>query len=368
MTTTKPAYDYALRQAYQALRGGHKLSARRWAQQAAALRPDREEAWLILASVAAPEASVRYLETALAIDPTSPRARKGMHWAIRRLRAQGRPVPQPAARKPLAVTAPRPEDHLRRRSALLPWIGAAVFAVLIVLGWFASPLLAQALAAPRFAAVSINGLLQPSPIVAGAGGASEGSGETAVPLQTATAAPSETPAPSVTPLPSLTPLPTNTPTPTPTDTPTPTATNTPLPTNTPAPTNTPVPSAVRPSGVGANENWVDIDLTRQMLFAYTGDTLVRSFVVSTGTWQTPTVTGTYKVYVKYTYADMSGPGYYLANVPYVMYFYQGYGIHGTYWHNNFGTPMSHGCVNMTIDDSGWIFNFSVVGTVVNIHH
>ena len=118
----------------------------------------------------------------------------------------------------------------------------------------------------------------------------------------------------------------------------------------------------------AIENWIDVDLTNQRLYAYTGDTLIRSFIVSTGTWQTPTVTGTYKVYVKYTYADMSGPGYYLANVPWVMYFYQGYGIHGTYWHNNFGTPMSHGCINMTIEEAGWMFEFSVVGTVVNIHY
>jgi lipoprotein-anchoring transpeptidase ErfK/SrfK len=72
--------------------------------------------------------------------------------------------------------------------------------------------------------------------------------------------------------------------------------------------------------------------------------------------------------VKYRYADMSGPGYYLPNVPYVMYFYRGYGIHGTYWHNNFGTPMSHGCVNFPTDDAGWLFDFASVGTVVNVHY
>ena len=71
---------------------------------------------------------------------------------------------------------------------------------------------------------------------------------------------------------------------------------------------------------------------------------MNTFITSTGTWQYPTVTGQYKIYVMYRYADMAGPGYYLPNVPYVMYFYKGYGIHGTYWHNNFGTPMSHGCV------------------------
>jgi lipoprotein-anchoring transpeptidase ErfK/SrfK len=360
-----PAYDYALRQAFEALRGGHRRTARSWAQQAAALAPDREEPWLILASVASPEASVRYLETALSINPASPRARKGMHWAVGRLRAQGRKTPAPAAPHRLVVTPARPEDHLRRRSALAPWLGAAVFVLLIVAGWFSSPLLLQALAAPEFAAISIVGLLQPSP----AGPETAMVPETATPAATDVPLPTETPAPSVTFLPSLTPRPTNTPTPTPTETLTPTPTETPLPTNTPPPPPTEVPpTGIRPDGVGKNENWIDIDLTNQRLYAYTGDTLIRSFIVSTGTWEHPTVTGTYKVYVKYTYADMSGPGYYLANVPYVMYFYQGYGIHGTYWHNNFGTPMSHGCINMTIDDAGWMFDFSVVGTVVNIHY
>jgi lipoprotein-anchoring transpeptidase ErfK/SrfK len=65
---------------------------------------------------------------------------------------------------------------------------------------------------------------------------------------------------------------------------------------------------------------------------------------------------------------MSGPGYYLPDVPYIMYFYKGYGLHGTYWHNNFGTPMSHGCVNLTIPDAAWLYNFSSVGTVVNVHY
>ena len=78
-----------------------------------------------------------------------------------------------------------------------------------------------------------------------------------------------------------------------------------------------------------------------------GDTLVRTFLVSTGTWLHPTVTGTFYIYVKYRFANMAGPGYYLPNVPYVMYFYKGYGLHGTYWHHNFGHPMSHGCVNLS---------------------
>ncbi|GAB4538977.1 MAG: hypothetical protein Fur002_03340 [Anaerolineales bacterium] len=129
-----------------------------------------------------------------------------------------------------------------------------------------------------------------------------------------------------------------------------------------APTAPVIPAAAR------GDRWIDVDLTQQRLYAYEGDTLVNSFVVSTGTWQTPTVTGTYSVWIKLRSAPMSGPGYYLPNVPYIMYFYGSYGIHGTYWHNNFGTPMSHGCVNMSIPDSEWMYNFASVGTVVNVHY
>lgn len=96
--------------------------------------------------------------------------------------------------------------------------------------------------------------------------------------------------------------------------------------------------------------------------------MVNRFVVSTGTWRTPTVRGQFYVYVKYRYADMSGPGYYLPNVPYVMYFYKGYGLHGTYWHNNYGTPMSHGCVNLKPEEAAWLYEWSSVGTVVRVHH
>lgn len=141
--------------------------------------------------------------------------------------------------------------------------------------------------------------------------------------------------------------------------------------------DTPTPQFVQPTAVvnipapvsstGNGEHWFDVDLSDQRMYAYEGDTLVRTFVVSTGTWQTPTVTGRFKVWVKLKSAPMSGPGYYLPDVPYIMYFYGDYGIHGTYWHNNFGVPMSHGCVNLSIPDAEWAYNFASVGTVVNVH-
>jgi lipoprotein-anchoring transpeptidase ErfK/SrfK len=119
--------------------------------------------------------------------------------------------------------------------------------------------------------------------------------------------------------------------------------------------------------VGDDEKWIDVDLSSQMLYAYEGDTIVRSFLVSTGTYLHPTVVGQFAVWTKLRYTDMSGPGYYLPDVPYTMYFYQGYGIHGTYWHDNFGTPMSHGCVNMRTEEAGWLFNWAYVGILVNVH-
>jgi len=119
---------------------------------------------------------------------------------------------------------------------------------------------------------------------------------------------------------------------------------------------------------GGSGKWIDVNLSTQMLTAYSGQTAVFQTAVSTGTWRTPTVAGTYQIYVKYTSAGMSGPGYNLPNVPYVMYFYRGYGLHGTYWHNNFGTPMSHGCVNLPTAAAKWVFDWAPVGTRVVTHY
>lgn len=105
-------------------------------------------------------------------------------------------------------------------------------------------------------------------------------------------------------------------------------------------------------------------LSEQKVYAIEDGLTIKEFVVSTGTDKYPTVTGRYEIYVKYRYDDMEGPGYNLKDVPYVMYFFQGYGLHGTYWHNNFGVPMSHGCVNLTIAEAEWLFEWASVGTPV----
>ena len=63
---------------------------------------------------------------------------------------------------------------------------------------------------------------------------------------------------------------------------------------------------------------------------------------------------------------MEGPDYYIEDVP-VMYFHEGYGLHGVTWHGNFGHPTSHGCVNLPMEEAEWLFNWADVGTLVNIH-
>jgi lipoprotein-anchoring transpeptidase ErfK/SrfK len=109
------------------------------------------------------------------------------------------------------------------------------------------------------------------------------------------------------------------------------------------------------------EKWIEVDLTNQRLRAWDGHNLVYEFIVSTGKrqWGTATPPGVYNIWVKLRYTKMSGGSgstyYYLPNVQCVQYYYKGFGIHGTYWHNNFGHPMSHGCVNMRNEDTCTLF-------------
>jgi lipoprotein-anchoring transpeptidase ErfK/SrfK len=135
------------------------------------------------------------------------------------------------------------------------------------------------------------------------------------------------------------------------------------PVKTSPPTETSTPVVL----VGIEGHWIDIDLSDQMLYAYDGIDLVASFLVSTGLDLYPTETGQYHIYVKMRYSDMHGNDYFLPDVPYSMYYSGDFSIHGTYWHHSFGTPMSHGCVNMDISDAEWLYNWSSVGTLVNIH-
>lgn len=134
----------------------------------------------------------------------------------------------------------------------------------------------------------------------------------------------------------------------------------------------PVPKSVAieytsPKVLGENSEpkKIAVDLTNQHLYAYEGDRVVMDFPVSTGKWNV-TPTGVFNIWIKLRATRMSGGSgadyYNLPNVPYTMFYANsevprsdGFSIHGAYWHNNFGHPMSHGCINMRIADAGEVF-------------
>lgn len=317
----------ALQAARQALLRGDRGEARRMARLAARLSPRWDAPWLILAAVSEPRAGLAYAVRALEINPASQAARGAIRWLVKRL---------PREVRAEAVRELRIPD---------------VLAVELL-----SP---AALAAPRRLAPQV---LIPALLLAGA---------VAVWLTSQPAAATQTQA-TLEPVAKATFTPT--PTPTPTDTPTPTASPTPTITATPTPTSTPTPRpsvswsySTDPAELADEGRWIDVNLSAQRVTAYEGAEAVNEFIVSTGTSAHPTVTGQFRVYVRLRSTAMAGPGYYLPGVPFTMYFYKGYALHGTYWHSNFGVPMSHGCVNLRTSDAEWLFNWASVGTLVNVH-
>lgn len=378
----------AVEKAREALRKGERTEARQWAEQAAALAPQMEDSWLVLAAIASPRTSIEYIRKALKINPNSPRARRGMEWAMQRLRESPENGPPTSGAAQAAVRPSKTPESTgksgKKRSLLFPILLLGVGCMICAAAaWSAStsPVLASIINRPAEQAVVVthppSWARAPIPKPTYTPGAPPTEIAMVRPTPTATLALTELPADSPTAEPTQLAdvLPTVTETSIPTAEPTWTGSLSleivpDTPTSrapTPAPAATSEPSS--PGGVaGSGRRWIDVNLSQQMVYAYQGDSVVNSFLASTGTWLHPTVTGQYHIYVKLRYTDMSGSDYYLPNVPYTMYFYQGYGLHGTYWHHNFGTPMSHGCVNLSTPDAEWLYNWASVGTLVNVHY
>lgn len=283
-----------------------------------------------------PRASLVYITCALNCDPDNPadcpnpRALAALRWAQQRASTLER-------REPPTPTPDRQNLGFEKKSGFL-WVALSLLIVLtgVALAW----------SLPKD--IPVSAALAPTATL------------------TATATTSATPAPTLTPTPI--PTPTHTPLPTSSPLPSPTPTETPVPI---LPTAPPFPPSLTPAPLSIPSDdvrWIDVDLTHQLLAAYEGQKLVRITSVSTGLPNTPTPTGQYHIWIKLRYDAMSGPGYYLPNVPYVMYFHAGYGLHGTTWHANFGQPMSHGCINLPTAEAEWLFDWAQVGTMVNIHH
>ena len=318
-------------EAKAALRRGDRTLARRLAQRFVTENPENIDGWLILGGLSNPQTSFNYIQIANDLAPEDPRVRKALAWAKHRIAISLERSSEDRTQKIKRVRKidfVHPPITVETRSPF--WIWVFIFLALLTIFFYGLDVF-------------------PSDLVKAANKAG--------PMYQGTFA-----KPSLTPTPSPTPTQTFTPTPTASATPTSTASTTPTPTTTLPPTQYPI----LPDDID-EERWIDVDLSSQRLYAYKKQKLVKSFIISTGTWQHPTLVGQYRVYIKLWYTDMAGPGYYLPDVPYTMYYYSGYGIHGTYWHNNFGTPMSHGCINMRTEDAGWLFNWSHVGILVNIH-
>ena len=131
---------------------------------------------------------------------------------------------------------------------------------------------------------------------------------------------------------------------------------------------------VKPTLPRTDERWIDIDLSEQRMEVYEGQTFVRSFIISSGRRGTPTVTGIFRIWGKTPVQDMSGGSrangtyYYVSRVPWVQYFFEGYALHGAYWHDKFGQPMSHGCVNMRPNEAEMLYNWAAPGTQVTVSY
>lgn len=117
----------------------------------------------------------------------------------------------------------------------------------------------------------------------------------------------------------------------------------------------------------SSNRWIEIDLSRQRLVAWEGNQPVYAVVVSTGKASTPTRVGTFTVQTKHRVTRMTGPDYDVPDVPFTMYYDGGMAIHGAYWHNLFGNPVTHGCTNVAVNHAEWLFNWADVGTPVVVH-
>ncbi|MDO9301134.1 MAG: L,D-transpeptidase family protein, partial [Anaerolineales bacterium] len=326
----------AIANAREALKNGDMTEARQWAERAAELAPQSEDPWLILAAVVSPKESVKYIRKALEANPNSPRAKKGMEWAMQRLGEKPKAGVSPDGGKQAqgGVLSESKEQtkNPKKRNLILPILlvlmGCAVF---IFAAWSAvtSPVLASILnntstpqveSKPPFAQVNV---AKPAAAV-------QSVAQVIAPTVTFTAMPTVTAIqesqPEVATIPptniptlEVVTLPTNTPFVEPAAA-LPEVTSEPGAVYAEIIADTPTPEFSEPTvapyvppqvAVSDGEHWIDVDLSQQRLYAYAGDTLMNSFIVSTGTWQTPTVTGKYNVWIKLRSTTMTGPGYYL---------------------------------------------------------
>jgi len=116
----------------------------------------------------------------------------------------------------------------------------------------------------------------------------------------------------------------------------------------------------RPTGIGPEAKWIHVDTAEQVLTAYEGDRMVFATLVSTGKrgWETPP--GHFRIWLKLRHGAMRGhrETYLVEEVPYSLFFGGDTALHGVTWHDHFGTAVSHGCVNLSLADASWLFEWA----------
>lgn len=343
-------------QAQIALKAGQREQALALAKEGIHQDPNDHRLWLMVGGLTAdPVKSLEYIERAEMLQPRDPTVREARAWAEKRL---------PTSRKPTPPTPTPPRRKSWPRTAVFTLlilllivlsVGGSVYLVQTALGDQA-PLTDTLVyaksteAAPTAIVANLQPLAPATPGPPSANNPPHSMAKAIAPTSQANA---------TRPFWTVTPTPTITPTPTPTLVPT-----------FISPENQQV--GIRPFGVNATDRWIDVNLSTQTLNAYEGNDVVYTTLISSGVANFPTVTGMFRIYLRYESQTMNGYllgyDYYLENVPYVMYFYQDYALHGAYWHENFGYPMSHGCVNLDEPDAAWLYDWTTYGTVVNVHY
>lgn len=120
-----------------------------------------------------------------------------------------------------------------------------------------------------------------------------------------------------------------------------------------------------PTPTITNGKQIILKLSVERVYPFENGQLAHSpFIVSTGISAYPTRLGEFHIWAKLVSTRMKGPGYNLPDVPWTMYFDEDRGFHGKYWNKIYGRPSSHGCVNMTIPDAKWLYDWAPFGTDV----
>ncbi|PKN91486.1 MAG: hypothetical protein CVU44_19205 [Chloroflexi bacterium HGW-Chloroflexi-6] len=414
----------AIQRAYTALQSGDRRNAHYWAVIAVQAAPGLEEAWLMLAACSGPRASLAYLQRALEINPASQRARKGIHWARKRLIDEQR-AKRPAA-TPIAV--PRPKQKKRSLWWLWTIFGLAVCSASLAFAFFGLAAVRADSPQPVAGQLWADATLKPSEPIHSAGAVIVASPTPIVESPTPTELASVDDTALVTETPTLTAAPSASPSPieTATQAPPPTATlafepatpTSPPPTPTSEPTRLvhviqqgedaasiavwygvevsallaanglesaeqaqpglelliPPVEYIAPPPSYSSEKLILVDISEQHLYAYQGEELIYSFVASTGMGNSTRV-GTFEVLDKIPNAYGATWNIWMPN--WMGIYWSGYlenGIHAlpilsngaTLWAGYLGTPISYGCVVLGSYESQLLYDWAEVGTTVQI--